>query len=903
MSNKDVFQLNEKQNRWVDRTPGGMTLEEKVGKVISIVLLTMLSGISSGQLFAAEGQAAPKEEATKPEATAPALKEAVFNLPFTFHKPIPSLMQKYTMEDFSWIERTLKKEPEYKSKARYTLWVLGEDNKSVMPMAWDESNPGKGYDTLYLDLNYNGDLTEPSERIFFQPRPGNPKDKVFDIKGIKAKEGADTFNFKIVLDENNQTVFDTAYSRTAPYGDYWVSVLPSREPLRWSNDIKSAPVHRFGGQAVGLVWTGPKGDECKQPGESLGKLEAGRMAGFSTTVAHVGDKIDNRINFMESKLPVYGQSIAFLRVLDKDNVFKEDLPVTKGCACAGSASQSLLIPNHVPSGNHQFIVRLLRPEQMGGHLNCVYPVEVLNPDDGKAIKDPAYEALKEKYPNAKFASLRRAPGKLQGEKLFPEEVVINTSVADNTMDNNGDQATAHLGKEAFIGVASWHYAGQPALLIRRGIVQFSLAPLPKNAKILGAKLRLTLLANQDANVGEKTRIEAYAIRREWNEVPTENNVTSCCWLGPKHWSWPKPEDKVVFWEKGGCDDPEKDRFAEVAGTADISNFPIREKMGVVYTRAIEKNRLVEMDITEIARKWHSGDTPNFGLLLKGTKDGKESAVIDAPIASSENGDYAYRPTLVIAYEGDEIKPDLTSVEELKIKEAGAKKEKPILIGFTSALDETSVTAEMGIFGKKEVRQELEKRFNLFVFDAVACPDLAQKLGVRVIPSTLLLEPDGVTKKGLIAPEDHLEAKKFLEALNKIAARPVADREQAPQQTAVAVPPLPGEDLEQALQQAALAKRPLVIRFSMESCGICKKVEATTFKDDRVVKALGKMLVVKVDAERYPKQAAEFYVPGVPAIVVVAPDGKTVLSRIEAQDMMQPETLLPKLEVALPAARP
>ena len=61
MNNKDVFQLNEKQNRWVDRTLGGMTLEEKVGQVISIVLLCMLSGISSGQLFAAEGQAAPKD--------------------------------------------------------------------------------------------------------------------------------------------------------------------------------------------------------------------------------------------------------------------------------------------------------------------------------------------------------------------------------------------------------------------------------------------------------------------------------------------------------------------------------------------------------------------------------------------------------------------------------------------------------------------------------------------------------------------------------------------------------------------------------------------------------------------------------------------------------------------------
>ena len=31
MNNKEVFQLNEKRSFWVDRTLGGMTLEEKVG--------------------------------------------------------------------------------------------------------------------------------------------------------------------------------------------------------------------------------------------------------------------------------------------------------------------------------------------------------------------------------------------------------------------------------------------------------------------------------------------------------------------------------------------------------------------------------------------------------------------------------------------------------------------------------------------------------------------------------------------------------------------------------------------------------------------------------------------------------------------------------------------------------
>jgi hypothetical protein len=136
-------------------------------------------------------------------------------------------------------------------------------------------------------------------------------------------------------------------------------------------------------------------------------------------------------------------------------------------------------------------------------------------------------------------------------------------------------------------------------------------------------------------------------------------------------------------------------------------------------------------------------------------------------------------------------------------------------------------------------------------------------------------------------------------------------------------PRPGEDLDQALQQAALTKRPLVMRFYMESCGICKKVEATTFKDDRVVKALNEMLVVKVDADRHMEQAKALGVDSVPAILIVEPDvvaagvspadagraGGTpaptanklrVIARISAEQMMQPETLLPKLALALPA---
>ena len=71
------------------------------------------------------------------------------------------------LADFSWVPRKLAKAPNFKSeKVRYTIWVLGDGHKSAMVMAWDESGgTGTGYDTLYADRNFNGDLTEPDKRL------------------------------------------------------------------------------------------------------------------------------------------------------------------------------------------------------------------------------------------------------------------------------------------------------------------------------------------------------------------------------------------------------------------------------------------------------------------------------------------------------------------------------------------------------------------------------------------------------------------------------------------------------------------------------------------------------------------------------------------------------------------
>lgn len=60
--------------------------------------------------------------------------------------------------DLSKIPRTIAKEPAYKTKPKYCLLVFGPEAKTRIWLAEDG-------DTLYVDRNGNGDLTEPGEAV------------------------------------------------------------------------------------------------------------------------------------------------------------------------------------------------------------------------------------------------------------------------------------------------------------------------------------------------------------------------------------------------------------------------------------------------------------------------------------------------------------------------------------------------------------------------------------------------------------------------------------------------------------------------------------------------------------------------------------------------------------------
>ena len=65
--------------------------------------------------------------------------------------------------DLSKVDRILTKEPAYRSKPRYCVLVFGPEAKTRVWLVQDG-------DTLYVDRNGDGDLTEPGKKILAEKR-------------------------------------------------------------------------------------------------------------------------------------------------------------------------------------------------------------------------------------------------------------------------------------------------------------------------------------------------------------------------------------------------------------------------------------------------------------------------------------------------------------------------------------------------------------------------------------------------------------------------------------------------------------------------------------------------------------------------------------------------------------
>lgn len=104
-----------------------------------------------------------------------------------------------------------------------------------------------------------------------------------------------------------------------------------------------------------------------------------------------------------------------------------------------------------------------------------------------------------------------------------------------------------------------------------------------------------------------------------------------------------------------------------------------------------------------------------------------------------------------------------------------------------------------------------------------------------------------------------------------------------------------------VQQAATAHRPVMIDFSAEWCGPCRKMERTTFRDKRVLEEAKNFAMLKADLTKegtpdVEKLRKDFGIWGVPTIVFISPDGRehTALRRVE---YVAPDELLDLLQKA------
>jgi hypothetical protein len=85
--------------------------------------------------------------------------------------------------DLNRIERSIAREPVYKtSTPEYCLLVFGPEAKTRVWLVRDG-------DTLYVDRNGNGDLTEPGEKVAADARNSTPADNVYTFQVGDIRDG------------------------------------------------------------------------------------------------------------------------------------------------------------------------------------------------------------------------------------------------------------------------------------------------------------------------------------------------------------------------------------------------------------------------------------------------------------------------------------------------------------------------------------------------------------------------------------------------------------------------------------------------------------------------------------------------------------------------------------------
>lgn len=160
-----------------------------------------------------------------------------------------------------------------------------------------------------------------------------------------------------------------------------------------------------------------------------------------------------------------------------------------------------------------------------------------------------------------------------------------------------------------------NYGESTNLALRSGdistaLLKFDLSPLPGDALVAQATLRLYVLSYQDQH---NLTIAAYSVNRPWSEREATWNLAT----------------KTTSWSVPGCNGVPADR----AGTG---SDPVEISGG---------DKWVVLDVTDLVQAWIEGTASNNGFVIK-TMPGVS---VERRLASSEYPNTALRPVLQVVY--------------------------------------------------------------------------------------------------------------------------------------------------------------------------------------------------------------------------------------------------------------
>lgn len=112
------------------------------------------------------------------------------------------------------------------------------------------------------------------------------------------------------------------------------------------------------------------------------------------------------------------------------------------------------------------------------------------------------------------------------------------------------------------------------------------------------------------------------------------------------------------------------------------------------------------------------------------------------------------------------------------------------------------------------------------------------------------------------------------------------------------------DYAAARKEATATGRTLLLDFGTDNCFWCRKLDATTFRDPKIVQVLNdRFIPVKVDANQHEQMTAALGIDGFPTLILATPEGQVAGRHVGYATIAQIFTLLDKAPPIRPAAAP